>query len=84
MTECVWLSLTARERGVLRRALAAYAGAQVAGVSGVESLMTKLQREEQYPAITIGVHGGLVQWVMGNPGTSACSTRAPRRPRLET
>jgi hypothetical protein len=67
MTECAWLSLTARERGVLQRALAAYAGAQVAGVSGAESLMTKLQTEEQYPAITIGVHGGLVQWVMGNP-----------------
>jgi hypothetical protein len=67
MAEGVWLSLTARERVVLQQALAAYSGAQVADVAGAESLMTKLQTEERYPAITIGVYGGLVQWVMGNP-----------------
>lgn len=67
MTECVWLSLTASDRVVLQHALAAYAGGQIVDIAGVESLVTKLQTAEKYPAITIGVHGGLVQWVMGNP-----------------
>jgi hypothetical protein len=64
MTNDVWLSLTDRDQDLLRRALASYVATDAAGV---ESLMAKLQTTEKYPAITIGVYGGLVQWVMGNP-----------------
>ncbi len=32
-----------------------------------QALYVKLQDSKSYPDITIGVHGGLVQWVLGNP-----------------
>ena len=65
MTDEVWLSLSALEREVLQRALTWYVEANQ--IAGAAALMAKLEASEQYPAITIGVHGGLVQWVMGNP-----------------
>ena len=65
MTGNAWLSLTALEREVLQRALASYIEANK--IVGAAALMAKLEDSEQYPGITIGVHGGLVQWVMGNP-----------------
>ena len=33
----------------------------------VENLAVKLAQAQPHPDITIGVHGGLVQWVLGNP-----------------
>ena len=50
---------------MLRRALASCVDA--GEIVGATALVAKLERSEQSPAITIGVHGGLVQWVMGNP-----------------
>ena len=67
MRESIWLALTARERTILQTALGAYIEAGVADSAALESLVDKLRNAESYPAITIGVHGGQVQWVMGNP-----------------
>ena len=33
----------------------------------VEALATKLAHPAPHPQITIGVHGGQVQWALGNP-----------------
>jgi len=33
----------------------------------VKNLAVKLAQAQPHPDITIGVHGGLVQWVLGNP-----------------
>ena len=33
----------------------------------VENLAVKLTQGQPHPDITVGVHGGLVQWIAGNP-----------------
>ena len=33
----------------------------------MNALVKKITNAPLYPDITIGVHGGVVQWVMGNP-----------------
>lgn len=65
MAEQVWLSLTARERSLVQKALAAYGGA-AADRKAARALSRKLARAS-FPRITVGVHGGIVQWVIGNP-----------------
>jgi hypothetical protein len=67
MRECAWFSLTPREQMILQNALLAYAGAEPTEASEIGLLAAKLRRSEPYPAITIGVHGGQVQWSLGNP-----------------
>jgi hypothetical protein len=66
MTE-VWLSLSSRERSALREALAVYRGAEGANLAETNALDRKLAQATPYPDITIGVHGGQVQWTSGNP-----------------
>lgn len=65
MTTEVWLPLSVGERNILREALAAYA---VDGnAEQAVALSNKIAHTPSYPDITIGVHGGLVQWILGNP-----------------
>jgi hypothetical protein len=65
MASDVWLPLSADERNLLRKALASYArgGDQEAAMA----LSRKIAGAAPYPDITVGVHGGLVQWTLGNP-----------------
>lgn len=65
MTESDWFSFTPRERVILQNALEAYVGDPAE--AEVRLLAAKLHGSTPYPAITIGVHGGQVQWSLGNP-----------------
>ena len=62
MTDDSWLQLTAREHAIVLDALLSMLNADPANGAEVENLAVK-----PHPDITIGVHGGLVQWVLGNP-----------------
>jgi hypothetical protein len=67
MTEHAWFSFTPRERLILQKALSAYARAGRSEVAEVKSLAARIRTAAPSPAITIGVHGGQVQWALGNP-----------------
>ncbi len=67
MTKRVWVSLSTDERAFLRKALAQYARENSEEHSVVVGLLQKLEPVRPYPDITIGVHGGQVQWTAGNP-----------------
>jgi len=67
MSSDVWLSLSANERNLLREALAAYSAGEAADKRGAQALSRRIARATPYPDITIGVHGGQVQWSLGNP-----------------
>ncbi len=64
MQESAWLALTVRERTILQAALASFKGGDATEIA---SLLAKVRSADGHPAITVGVYGGLVQWVMGNP-----------------
>ena len=66
MASEVWLSLTANERSLLRQALASYVR-EGKHEEEVMALSRKIATAPPYPNITVGVHGGLVQWTLGNP-----------------
>jgi hypothetical protein len=65
MASEVWLPLNEDERNLIRLALTSYA------LGGNHEAATALSRKiataAPYPDITVGVHGGLVQWTLGNP-----------------
>ncbi len=63
----IWLSLNPQERVILRDALAAFIGAEGANSIEATALDHKLAQTTSHPEITIGVHGGQVQWTVGNP-----------------
>jgi hypothetical protein len=67
MPDMSWIALTAAERSKLVNALRALPVAEGMGTGETGKLIAKLQSEVPYPEITIGVHGGLVQWTLGNP-----------------
>jgi hypothetical protein len=60
-----WLPLSADERNLLRLALAPYA--RDGSLEEAVALSRKIATAAPYPDITVGVHGGLVQWTLGNP-----------------
>jgi hypothetical protein len=67
MAETAWIALTSKERSILTDALAAFPGSAIHDKAEIESIVAKLRPAEAYPQITVGVHGGLVQWTLGNP-----------------
>ena len=67
MTDHSWLQLTVREHAVVLDALISMLNADPANKAEVENLAVKLAQAQPHPDITVGVHGGLVQWVLGNP-----------------
>ena len=67
MTDDSWIQLTAREHAIVLDALLSMLDADRANQAEVENLAVKLAQAQPHPDITVGVHGGLVQWVMGNP-----------------
>jgi hypothetical protein len=66
MTDRLWIGLTARERTVLLEALAALRQSPSRRKT-VDALTVKLVHSQPHPKITVGVHGGQVQWTLGNP-----------------
>jgi len=67
MAETSWIGLRARERALLLDALAALRRSNLDDPSNIDALTIKLVHSAPYPDITVGVHGGQVQWTLGNP-----------------
>lgn len=67
MTEEAWLPLSAHERAIIQKALTEYAGATRTEIDAIKALADKLRDAKPYPDITVGVYGGVVQWIIGNP-----------------
>jgi hypothetical protein len=67
MIESSWVGLTTRERSILLDALVALREAGRASTAKIDALTVKLVHSDAHPRITVGVHGGQVQWVSGNP-----------------
>lgn len=63
----IWISLSAREREILTKALDAYIGGEAAKPNAAAALIRKIARAKPHPEITVGVYGGQVQWSLGNP-----------------
>jgi len=61
------LPLSSDERKVLQDALSAYVGRSSIESGDARALIAKLRNATAYPSITVGVYGGIVQWVLGNP-----------------
>jgi hypothetical protein len=67
MDDNSWLHLTAREHAILLEAVRSLLNAGPPDEVELENLAAKLAQAHPHPDITVGVHGGLVQWVVGNP-----------------
>jgi hypothetical protein len=62
-----WIGLTRGERTILLDALKALRSSNGRKVRDIDALMVKLTYSPPHPEITVGVHGGQVQWTLGNP-----------------
>ncbi len=67
MAETAWVCLTATEIGLVLDALRSLAESRETDVRKIESVAVKFSQGKPYPNITIGVHGGQVQWAAGHP-----------------
>jgi len=67
MSETAWIGLNTRERTLLLNALTALRRSRSDDESGIDALTIKLVHSAPHPDITVGVHGGQVQWTLGNP-----------------
>jgi hypothetical protein len=67
MNKSIWIGLTARERTLVLDALAALRRLDDRRRKDIDALTVKLVHGASHPDITIGVHGGQVQWTLGNP-----------------
>jgi hypothetical protein len=67
MTEAVWVGLTTRERALLLNALTELQRVREGSAGEIDALMIKIVHTKPPPQITVGVHGGQVQWILGNP-----------------
>lgn len=65
MIENVWIGLSPRERAILLHALSSVRSKNDS--TDIDALTLKLVHAEPHPDITVGVHGGQVQWMLGNP-----------------
>jgi hypothetical protein len=67
MNGVAWIKLNKSERTLLLGALAALRSSTENDRRRIDRLTIKLIHNARYPEITVGVHGGQVQWTMGNP-----------------
>jgi hypothetical protein len=67
MMETAWMDLNSGERTLLLNALAMLRRARADYVSDIDALTMKIVHSTPHPDITVGVHGGQVQWTLGNP-----------------
>jgi hypothetical protein len=65
MIDNAWLELNPRERVILLHALSLVR--LRTEPSEIDALTLKLVHAVPHPDITVGVHGGQVQWTLGNP-----------------
>jgi hypothetical protein len=62
-----WIGLSRRERTILLDALKPLRSSNERQARDIDALMVKLTYSPPHPEITVGVHGGQVQWTLGNP-----------------
>jgi len=67
MIKSIWVGLTARERALVLDALAVLRRSSTRQQKEIDALTGKLVHSPPHPEITVGVHGGQVQWTLGNP-----------------
>jgi hypothetical protein len=67
MSKSIWIGLTARERTLVLDALAALHRLDGHRRKDIDALAIRLVSSTPHPEITVGVHGGQVQWTLGNP-----------------
>ena len=67
MSSRIWICINARERKMLLEALATLRRSYEKGTKEIDALTVKLVNSPPHPEITVGVHGGQVQWTLGNP-----------------
>lgn len=67
MTEKHWIGLTSHQRSILLDALSALGEPGRTSRAKIDALIVKLAHSDQYPRITVGVRGGQVRWIEGNP-----------------
>ncbi len=67
MASEVWLGFSQSELQLLRQALSICARSDTADRDVINRLVKKIVNAPPHPDITIGVHGGVVQWILGNP-----------------
>ena len=67
MTPRTWIGLNARQRKILLDALTALRESSPGNARAIDALTAKLVHSPRHPPITVGVHGGQVQWTLGNP-----------------
>ncbi len=67
MTKTAWIGMTRQERTLLLNALGELRRADARNTRKIDRLTAKLVHSSLYPEITVGVHGGQVQWTLGNP-----------------
>lgn len=62
-----WIEITTREQTLLLHALTDFRKSSPNRTRSIDRLTAKLVRADRNPTITVGVHGGQVQWTLGNP-----------------
>ena len=67
MKRKTWLGISQRERDTLLDALASLRRSDPNRSRDIDLLTAKLVYNPPHPEITVGVHGGQVQWTLGNP-----------------
>jgi hypothetical protein len=67
MPDDTWINLSARERSIILHTLSSIHQGKRKKRAELDALRFKLTHSEPHPKITIGVHGGQVEWTSGNP-----------------
>jgi hypothetical protein len=67
MSRTAWIGVSKRERKLLLDALTARRRSNPGDARLIDALTVKLVHGAPHPDITVGVHGGQVQWTLGNP-----------------
>mgnify|MGYP001606422474 CR=1 FL=1 len=67
MAKRTWIELKAQEQTLLLEALTVLRASSRKNKAAIDGLTLKLIHADPYPDITVGVHGGQVQWTAGNP-----------------
>jgi hypothetical protein len=63
----IWIGLNSQERKILLKALKVLRPTDGKRSKKVDTLTAKLVHSAPHPQITVGVHGGQIQWTLGNP-----------------
>lgn len=67
MAKRTWIGLKAQEQTLLLEALTVLRASRRKNKAEIDAMALKLVHANPYPDITVGVHGGQVQWTAGNP-----------------